>query len=180
MNRTESQAWGGLVGWTQWDKLVMTLGLACVMPMLVHILPLGQGIEKGPVWLPMYYAPLMAALLYRPQVALLTSLLAPGLNHYLFGMPSWQLVPQLTFELIFFSLLLILVSHSRRMNGGLVVLVVMVVRFISAAMFISPDTENLPGRVLALLALSWPGVLVMAVLTEIKLRGRWGKTRAED
>lgn len=53
------------------------------LPQLCHLTPYG-----GPTLLPIYFFTLIAAYKYGFRVGLLTAILSPVANHFLFGMPS--------------------------------------------------------------------------------------------
>lgn len=59
-----------------------------VLPQLCHLLPAG-----GPTLLPIYFFTLIAAYKYGWRVGLLTALLSPLANSWLFGMPSAGVMP---------------------------------------------------------------------------------------
>lgn len=68
-------------------ELGVVLALSVLFPFLIHILPVPDDVRLGPRLLPMFYAPLLASLLGRPQSALAVALLAPWLNRLLTGHP---------------------------------------------------------------------------------------------
>lgn len=57
-------------------------------PQLCHLVPAG-----GPIWLPIYFFTLVAAYKFGLRVGLLTAILSPLLNHWLFGMPALPVLP---------------------------------------------------------------------------------------
>lgn len=57
-------------------------------PRLCHLVPAG-----GPIWLPIYFFTLVAAYKFGLRVGLLTAILSPLLNHWLFGMPALPVLP---------------------------------------------------------------------------------------
>ena len=57
-------------------------------PQLCHLVPAG-----GPIWLPIYFFTLVAAYKFGLRVGLLTAILSPLLNHWLFGMPALLVLP---------------------------------------------------------------------------------------
>lgn len=58
------------------------------LPQLCHLTPYG-----GPTLLPIYFFTLIAGYKYGFRVGLLTALLSPLVNHWLFGMPPLTLLP---------------------------------------------------------------------------------------
>lgn len=75
-------------------------------PYLVHLLPAGQGPQVGAIYLPIYWAPLLAALLFGFVPALAAAVLGPVLNHWVTGSPPEFLLTPMTLELAAFVLLL--------------------------------------------------------------------------
>ncbi len=87
---------------------LLTLFLMWLLPFLVHLVPLSGPVPLGARLLPIFYAPLLAAWLFRPAIALIASLLMPFLNHVFTGMPTLPMSILLSLELIVFSLVLLL------------------------------------------------------------------------
>lgn len=58
------------------------------LPQLSHLVPAG-----GPTLLPIYFFTLIAAYKYGFRVGLLTALLSPVINHLLFAMPAFAVLP---------------------------------------------------------------------------------------
>lgn len=59
-----------------------------LLPQLCHLIPSG-----GIILLPIYFFTLIAAYKYGIQVGLLTAILSPIANYYLFGMPGAAMLP---------------------------------------------------------------------------------------
>ena len=59
-----------------------------LLPQLAHFVPNG-----GPTLLPIYFFTLIASYKYGVRVGLLTALLSPVLNSFLFGMPMLAMLP---------------------------------------------------------------------------------------
>lgn len=83
---------------------VVILAAALALPFLIHLIPTNSGIPMGAYLLPMFYAPLVALLLYGIRIAFLTALLAPGVNLLITGSPDWYFGLVLTLELLCFTL----------------------------------------------------------------------------
>ena len=84
--------------------LAVFLGLTLLAPWVVHAIPSWDDSPTGAKLLPIFYAPLIAALTGRGQVAVSVALLAPWVNHLLFGMPPRPIAILLTVELLIFSI----------------------------------------------------------------------------
>jgi hypothetical protein len=84
------------------SELGIVLALAVMFPFMVHILPVPDDTRLGPRLLPMFYAPLLAALLGRTQSAVLVALLAPWLNWLLTSHPAPRGAIVMTVQLLVF------------------------------------------------------------------------------
>lgn len=69
-------------------ELGIVLTLSVLFPVLIHILPVPDDARLGARLLPMFYAPLLAALLGRTPTALVVALAAPWLNLLLTNHPA--------------------------------------------------------------------------------------------
>ena len=67
---------------TYWTSILF-IASNLVLPQLCHTMESG-----GPRWLPIYFFTLIGAYKYGWRVGLLTALVSPTLNMYLFGMPA--------------------------------------------------------------------------------------------
>ena len=84
------------------SELGIVLALAVMFPFMIHILPVPDDTRLGPRLLPMFYAPLLAALLGRTQSALLVALAAPWLNWLLTTHPAPRGAVVMTVQLLVF------------------------------------------------------------------------------
>lgn len=69
-------------------ELGILLTLSVLFPFLIHVLPVPETARLGARLLPMFYAPLLAALWGRRQTAWLVAFAAPWLNWILTGHPA--------------------------------------------------------------------------------------------
>ena len=88
----------------QIDKLFFILTATFLLPFLVHLIPWTDPTPLGAVWLPIFYAPLVAVFFFRAHVAILAAVMAPTLNMLLVGKPLPPMAKMLTVELIIFVL----------------------------------------------------------------------------
>ena len=70
------------------SELGVLLALSVMFPFMLHVLPVPEDARLGPRLLPMYYAPLLAALLGRTRSALIVAVAAPWLNRALTTHPA--------------------------------------------------------------------------------------------
>ena len=87
-------------------ELGILLCLSVMFPFLIHIIPVPGNAQLGPRLLPMFYAPLLAALLGRTRAAVAVALLAPWLNWALTAHPAPPGAVVMTIELLGFVLVL--------------------------------------------------------------------------
>ena len=151
-----------------------TVFLSFALPFVSHLVP-QSGIPLGARFLPIFYAPLLAAAFFPPVVALVASLLAPLLNHLLLGNPPLPMTAQLTAELLTFSAAVLLLKKYVPLwfSAPLGYLIAKVLVFFTAtpAPLARPDAWSALGSSL-LVAL--PG---LALLTLLGLFAQWQKGR---
>ena len=80
---------------------IITIILMVIFPFIIHLI---GGPLAGSRWLPIFYAPLVAAVLFHPLVAVAAGITAPILNHLLTGAPPLPMVAILSFELVIFGI----------------------------------------------------------------------------
>jgi len=80
------------------------LCLSVMFPFMIHIIPVPEDSQLGQRLLPIFYAPLLAALLRRPGTAAAVALVAPWLNWALTSHPAPVGAIVLTIELLVFVL----------------------------------------------------------------------------
>jgi len=83
-------------------ELGILLTLSLMFPFLIHVLPVPETSRLGARLLPMFYAPLLAALWGRTTTAWLVALIAPWLNWALTGHPTPAGGVMLTIQLLVF------------------------------------------------------------------------------
>ncbi|MBF0479638.1 MAG: hypothetical protein HQL26_09160 [Candidatus Omnitrophica bacterium] len=146
---------------TQLDKIILTLSATCILPVLVHLIPFFAA-DIGRYWLPIFYAPLVAALCFRPQVAITASLLGPMVNHALLRMPSYPEAQFLTSELMIFSAVILILRKFFKPQGWAVILAFIFANAVSSSIFWHTDWAAIGQGV----AHCWPGLLALVILTE--------------
>jgi hypothetical protein len=85
-------------------ELGILLTLSVLFPFMIHVLPVPEDARLGPRLLPMFYAPLLAALLGRKGMARLVALAAPWLNWAITSHPSPPTAIVMMLQLIAFVL----------------------------------------------------------------------------
>lgn len=146
----------------------VAVAASVAVPFLVHSVPSGQAL--GSALLPIFWAPLIAALVFGTIPAFAAALLAPALNHLVTGMPPTPVLPSLTLELVLFVTAIVVFSRVRslRRTPALGLLAYFAARIVaglllvgagSMAAFFGSLGSMLPGLI-ALLLVNW-GVLLL-------------------
>lgn len=156
-----------LIRLSEWDKILLTLIAASLLPLFVHALPWSSAARSGQVWLPIFYAPLIASLCFRPHVALVTGLLAPGINHFLFGMPSDRMLGALTLELVLFSLSVWALRKQARISALTVIAAFVVARVVTCLVLRQCPFELFLGNLVQSLVTALPGCVMLGVITAL-------------
>jgi len=155
-------------------ELGIVLALSVMFPFLIHVLPVPETSRLGARLLPMFYAPLLAALWGRMATAWLCALLAPGLNWALTGHPA----PPGTYAMMIQLLVFVVVVRGLLLRTGLRwfvaipaylagMIMAMLVSFVIPALIGGrPPVTWLAQSVL----MSLPGVALLVLITGAVLR----------
>ncbi len=136
-----------------------------VLPQLCHLVP-----DGGKIFLPIYFFTLIAAYKFGLKVGLLTAVLSPLCNHFLFGMPPAGMLPVL---LVKSSLLAItgalIASRSHKLSLLHIALVVVIYQLLGGvAEWLL--TMDLPAA-LQDFRIGFPGMLIQVVFGWFLLKG---------
>jgi len=88
----------------QITQTLLVLAATMILPLAVHLLPNLNGNLAGAVLLPIFWAPMFAAFVYKKHVAILSGIFAPLLNYLILGRPAPEMVVTLGFEIVLFAL----------------------------------------------------------------------------
>lgn len=166
---------GSLVARSQrmvWETALVFAG-AMILPFLVHLAPQSGQTPIGAVWLPMFYAPLIAALLDKPQAGFIAGVLAPVVNGLMTGQPEGLLMWTLSFEIGLFVLAAYAIGRSRRAVrwawaaglGGYVIAKV--------GAYLLFSTLGQTGDVnFTAMVNAWPGMLIFLILGYVTIKWR--------
>ena len=153
------------VSWT----LGVGIVAAIAAPWLIHLIP-GTSTPLGPTLLPIFYAPMLAALMLRLPLAIAVSVAAPIVSQYLTGMPPQATIPSLMLQVACFVVAL---RVLRTLPWVVSVPVAYVVGLVSAAM-VSRVVGAAPIDVVGTIEVAWPGIVVLTglgLLADRLLRG---------
>lgn len=138
---------------------LLTVAAALLLPLFFHLLPASDGPPLGARLLPIFYAPLLAAVFFHPAVALTAALSAPALNHLLTGRPTPDMAMFLTLELLLF-VGVVLLAKGRMPRLPVVAPVAYVLAHLVAGTVLGRPWE----MSLASLTMALPGMGVLFVL----------------
>jgi hypothetical protein len=155
---------------------VLTVALTFALPLLFYLLPV-TGTPLGARFLPIFYAPLLAAFFFPPAVALTAGAVAPFLNHAVTGRPPLPMAALLSAELLVSVAVLLLLQRRWPQLAISAPLAYLVAR--TAVFFAQhPAALTRNDAWMALLA-SWqvalPGLVALLLLNLLALRwpSRW-------
>lgn len=149
---------------------VITIGLTLLLPMLVHAV---GGQAAGSMWLPLFYAPFLAVLLFHPAVSIFAGIVTPFLNNALTGMPPIGMAVILSVELVVFTLVSQL-ALRRWPNFWAAAPCAYLVAKLAAMLllFVVPLIPASPWQFFTSSLLNaWPGILVLLVLNLAMVKG---------
>ncbi|MFP4166626.1 MAG: hypothetical protein ACLFUF_05595 [Opitutales bacterium] len=145
-----------------------------MLPFLFHIIPISTDTPLGARLLPIFYAPLLAALYFRMGIAVALAALVPWISHILIGMPIPEMAALLTMELLLFVLfVLILVSRIERrwwMGPAAYLLTKPFSGFLFVLLVESQVSNPYLAHVTTAVTRSWPGLIALAVIGWIAAR----------
>lgn len=139
-----------------------------LLPMLVHQLPLTGSVPVGARLLPMFYAPFVAAVFFRPRVGVIAGLLAPLINHLLTGFPAWPIVGLLSTELFFFTGIAAVLLRIPGVQWVAAPLAYLATKVVSASLLGAfpawlPDQQPVEFA-LTSIRNGWPGIFILGLL----------------
>lgn len=87
-------------------EISVLLALSLLFPFMLHLVPVPDDVRLGPRLLPMFYAPLLGALLGRISSAVAVAVIAPWLNYLVTGHPWPRGCVMMNLQLLTFVVLL--------------------------------------------------------------------------
>jgi len=152
---------------------VLTLVGMVLLPIIVHLIPFSGAQPLGAYLLPMFIAPLVAALYVSPVGLIFAVILAPIINNTLTGMPQIPMLYFVTSELIVFSMIVFWIVQKRKMFLGFSALAFLVAKLavMVPKVLVLSGSLALPviGQNLAGLAISIPGILILFAVERLLL-----------
>lgn len=93
------------------SELAVVIGLTMFLPIVIHMIPSWDDSPVGGKLLPIFYAPLVAALTRKMHVSLIACIVSPWLNHLLTGNPTIAVASMLCIQLIPFAYLVYVMGN---------------------------------------------------------------------
>ncbi|MDN3690402.1 hypothetical protein [Cyclobacterium jeungdonense] len=146
--------------------MLMTVVVAVLFPIVVHLGPPVQGSPLGAILLPMFYVPLVALILIDKVPALVAAALSPTLNFLISGNEQWSLLILLSLELIVFTLV-ISDLFSRKISFWAVVPGILLAKLAGAGLIMAFGLLPLSpvNYFIQSLYTGLPGILILLVLS---------------
>jgi len=142
---------------------------AIAAPWLIHLIP-GTSAPLGPILLPIFYAPMLAALMLRLPLAVAVSVVAPLVSQYLTGMPPQAVLPSVMLQVACFVVAL---RVLRTLPWVVAVPAAYVVGLVSAVIW-TRVVGAAPIDAVGTMEVAWPGIAVLTglgLLADRLLRG---------
>lgn len=156
----------------QLPATAVTIGLTLLFPFIVHTI---GGPTAGARWLPLFYAPFIAVVLFHPAVSLIAGLATPFLNHWLTGAPPWGTAVLLSVELVIFAAACHLLRRRwPRLWVAAPLAYLLALALASLLLVILPGVliPAAPGAFFtSTLPQAWPGLLVLLLLNWLMVKG---------
>ncbi len=156
----------------QIPAVFITVVMMLILPFFIHLI---GGPTAGMRWLPMFYAPFVAVVLFHPMVSIVAGLSAPFLNHLITGAPPLPNVAMLSFELIMFSILSFQLYRRWPAFWGATPLAYLLAKVLSLLLVTFLPVPVVPVTLWQFFNTSllnaWPGLLVLLLINWLLVRG---------
>ena len=160
----------------QIPAFAIVLSLTMGLPILFNLLPTFDSTPLGARILPMFFAPLIASLIYRPHVGLLAALCAPLINYSITAKPASDIFLILTIELVVFTFASIVLKKY-----GVSAIIHVFLSYLIAKLFCLICILYLPFHIFVGIAMDYfisssmvgvPGLVIMTLIAIYLLRVR--------
>ena len=152
----------------------IVLAVASLLPVLVHLIPSTAAVPVGVRLLPIFYAPLVAVILFRPHVGIIAGLFAPLASAVITGRPDIQAIYMLTADLFVSMVLLSLIYKRFKTFWGAALVAYLFAKFFSSVVLgIIPEFGAGLGRIeffLYTIKISEPGLLILLLINFLTIK----------
>ena len=162
----------------QIKELIVLLSVSIVLPFLIHLFPTIGEVPAGARLLPMFYAPLIAAIFLDVHIAVIVGLFSPILNFLFRQHPDPQRLFLITFQLVVFSVMVSIVQKKWKNFWGTALIsycgaVVAAVFMTVLSLPVLPEAEAIISAAL----LGLPGIAVITLLNIVLLHYKKERSR---
>ena len=105
---------------------------SCLLPFLIHLVPVESAVPAGVRLLPVFYAPLVGIVLFRSRSALVGGVMAPWVNFLITGRPLPDMALMLTVDMILFVGIATLVRHYAKGFWAMAPVSYIIAKFLSS------------------------------------------------
>jgi membrane-associated HD superfamily phosphohydrolase len=158
----------------QIKETVLLLAAAVAVPLIIHLLPAINGQPSGAYFLPVFYAPLIAILLFRFHTALITAAFAPVLNYLITGNPQFNLVQIICLELVIFVSICYLLNKIEkfRLTAGLLsyLLTMFVLFFVITLLNLQVPGNDASSFIINSALTGIPGIIVLGLINIMSIK----------
>lgn len=173
MNNIHTAAIDTSVKRLQLKEITILLTASIFIPLVIHLIPSGNGIPLGAVLLPMFYVPLIAVIFHKFGTALIVTALGPILNYLITGSPKLEKVPFVTLEVLLFVLMLVVLLKYKKLNKVSSLISILFAFLISSLVFGLFSTSGFAAsHYISILETSIPGIIILTVMNILLLRLR--------
>ncbi len=156
------------------SEIGIVIGLTMLLPFLVHFIPSWDDSPIGGKLLPIFYAPLIAAITRKLHVSLIASLLSPWINYLIFGAPALPIAWMLFAQLMPFAFIAYWMHRKLGSNYFNGVVAYLVSKPLIALLFFAlPQTMgnmNLQYHLIQATLHAWPGLIIIALISRFAER----------
>jgi len=171
MNNNAGVISGSVIKKFQATETMLMLAASVILQFILHLVPPVNGIPLGKLFLPAFFAPVIALILFRPHVAYITAVFAPVVNYLITGFPKPEMLSVLTVELILF-VTFALMFHRSGKTREFTALTSYITAKILAAIILPLFTAGyfVPEMFVKSFVLSVPGLLILFILNKVLLK----------
>ncbi len=158
----------------QVKETALLLGGSVLLQFIIHLVPSYGSVPLGAILLPMFYAPLIAAVFFKPHVAVLTGILTPILNYALTGFPVPANGAVLTVELLVFALAASFMLRNYRVKKASALLALLCAKAASWVVFVSFPIAGAftSGFFIQSFVNAIPGIFILSLLNIFLVHNR--------
>jgi len=149
-------------------ETVLLLAGSILLQFSIHFIP-ASGTPLGAILLAMFFAPLIAAIFFKPHVAFTVGILAPLVNYLLTGSPRSEILTLMTIELVVFISFLYLFFYfnkTKKISALFAILIAIIISPSIASLFSTTYQSNLVQSITTAI----PGIILLSLLNYFLVR----------